>query len=92
MENNQQSRDPILQSRDPRLKMENNQQSEDPLWIPEQLKTTVPDSDMAAEYLGPEPANIEKEFQNEEETSNQEIPNHDKLKNSWKKKKMVSIH
>ena len=62
--------------------MENSQQlvqSEDPLWIPEHIKTSVPDSDMAVEHRGPEPANIEKEFQNEEETSNQEIPNHVKI-------------
>ena len=87
MENNQQSRDPRLQSRDPRLKIENNQQSEDPLWIPAQLKTSVPDSDMAAEYLGPEPVNIEKEFQNEEETSNQEIPNPDKIEEELEEEK-----
>ena len=42
---------------------------------------------MAAEYLGPEPANIEKEFQNEEETSNQEIPNHDKIEKQLEEEK-----
>ena len=40
---------------------------------------------MAAECLGPEPLNIENEFQNEEEPSNEEMPNHfDYLELSWK--------
>ena len=89
MENSQQ----LVQSAT--LKMENSQQlvqSEDPLWIPEQLKTTVPDSDMAIEHRGPEPANIEKESQNEEETSNQEIPNPDKIEEELEEEKIVSIH
>ena len=53
-------------------------ESSDPLWIPEDIETKVPETDMAFELRGPEPDNIEEQLQTAK-TSNMEKNIQEKL-------------